>query len=64
MRRALAALLPEALFAGMRWYRRARGGHWERWWIDGVHADLWFATPHGGERPGMARGTPTCEDWP
>lgn len=47
-----------------RWYRRLIGGHWERWWMDVIHADVWYHRPHDGTRPHvLARGTPTCEDW-
>ena len=52
--------LLDALFANFRWYRRLRGGHWERWHIDSpINSRLWLRNEHG-ERPG--RGTPTCED--
>lgn len=51
--------------SGFRWFRRWCGGHWERWYLDNFHADVWFRKPCGGERPHpLARGTPTCEDWP
>ncbi len=45
-----------------RWYRQWCGGHWERWWIDGVFACLWLRVEHG-DRPGLGFGSPTCEDW-
>lgn len=28
---AAVAVLPESLFAGFRWYRRARGGQWSEY---------------------------------
>lgn len=49
-----------------QWYRRWRGGHWERWWIDmPVGADVWIHDNfvRYGSRPGLGRGTPTVEDW-
>lgn len=46
-----------------RWFRRWVGGHWERWWIDYVHSDIWHHRPHGGRPCSIARGTPTCEEW-
>jgi len=52
-----------------RWFRRWVGGHWERWWIDSPFAFTgWFDMPYGcskkgAYRPGLARGTPVCEDW-
>lgn len=53
----------DALFAGFRWYRRLRGGHWERWWVDPpVASDVWIQNPHG-RRPGLCYGTPICEDY-
>ena len=51
------------LLSGFRWYRRLRGGHWERWWVDPpVACDLWLQNPHG-HRPGMCHGTPVCEEY-
>ena len=51
------------IFDRWQWWRRWRGGHWERWIIDyPVCSELWMQRPHGG-RPGLGRGTPTCEDW-
>lgn len=52
-----------------RWFRRWAGGHWERWWVDYVHAPLWHSVEccahETGDRPtSVCRGTPTCEDWP
>jgi len=55
--------LLDALFAGFRWYRRMRGGHWERWYVDApVAADVWLRQPHG-RRPGLCYGTPRCEEY-
>lgn len=51
----------------MKLWRRFRGGHWERWYVDDGRARIWFAVdlctlgrarPHPG-----CLGTPTCEDW-
>ncbi len=60
--------LPEWLFSRFRWYRRRRGGHWERWWVDMVYSDIWHPVPEcsliTGERPtSLCRGTPACEDY-
>lgn len=51
-------------------YRRWWGGHWESWYNDYTHSDCWYSRPScsrpdGVEvwRPGMGRGSPTCEDW-
>lgn len=62
--RMLGRMLGERL-----WFRRWAGGHWERWWVDVVHADLWHAVDEcsrrTGERPtAICRGTPRCEHWP
>jgi len=47
-----------------QWWRKWRGGHWERWIIDSpFNADIWMQREHGGERPPLGRGTPTCEEW-
>ena len=64
---ALAMLGPDGLhpLGDYRWFRRLAGGHWERWYIDVVHSDMWHRKAHDGVRPSsIARGTPTCEDWP
>jgi hypothetical protein len=49
-----------------RWFRRWSGGHWERWWVDYVHSDLWHSVEHCARVTGLpptsvCRGTPTCE---
>lgn len=65
--------LLDALLDRFRWYRRARGGHWEKWIVDvPVCADVWhrrtvcYLEPDAGGwfgRPNEGcRGTPTCED--
>lgn len=49
-----------------RWYRRWRGGRWQRWWIDTpVASDMWFHNPDWGrdDRPGLGRGIPDEEDY-
>lgn len=55
--------LLDTLLSRFRWYRKARGGHWERWCIDHpVCSDIWMSNAHG-TRPVLGRGTPTCEHW-
>jgi len=55
--------LLDYFFSNFRWYRRLRGGHWEKWYIDyPICSTIWFYQKHG-ERPGLGRGTPICEDW-
>lgn len=55
------------LFARFAWFRRRCGGHWERWYIDIVHDDIWMQVEHCSrgtqQRPPCAFGTPECEDW-
>lgn len=52
------------MLSNYRWYRRLRGGKWERWYIDApVHSDMWFRVEDFGHRPGLARGTPEQEDY-
>ena len=64
LRRVLSRNAFAALFAEYTWYRKAVGGHWERWHIDApVNSRLWCQQEHG-VRFGLQRGTPTCEDWP
>jgi len=52
----------------MRWWRRLRGGHWERWYVDHpVCGDVWHRVSVcsyvTGRRPnGLCMGTATCED--
>jgi hypothetical protein len=52
-----------------RWYRRLRGGHWERWCVDWpVCSNIWHRTASCSRvthvRPtALCRGTPRCEDW-
>lgn len=48
-------------------YRKMKGGHWELWYVDVVHAQVWYRTEVcsniTGHRPtGICRGTPKCED--
>lgn len=51
------------LFSNWQWWRRRRGGHWERWIIDSpFNADIWMQNEHG-TRPPLGRGTPICEEW-
>ena len=55
------------LFDRFRWYRRRCGGHWEQWYIDVVHADIWHNRRKCHReigRPPCAFGTPVCEDYP
>ena len=50
-----------------RWYRRRRGGRWERWFIDTpVGSWLWFRDPcwYPEDRPGLGRGAPVVEEYP
>jgi hypothetical protein len=50
-----------------QWYRRLAGGHWERWWLDTpCNFYTWIEDKYCDtrERPGLGRGTPTCEEWP
>lgn len=49
------------LLSNRQWWRRWRGGHWERWEI-GDYWTLWLPNPHG-EIPGWARRRLCCEDW-
>lgn len=70
MPRWLALVIPEAIGTEWRWYRRALGGHWERWYVDSpVNSEVWHRCPlgctkHTLRRPSMlCRGIPTCEDW-
>jgi hypothetical protein len=61
-------LLPIPTPCRWQWYRRWQGGHWERWYIETLWADLWLDVDHCTRgtrlRPPLGRGTPTCEDWP
>lgn len=68
MKRWLVGLLGPAL-EGFRWYRRWLGGHWELWYVDVVHAEVWHRVDRcslrSGQRPSaICCGRPTCEDWP
>lgn len=55
-------LHPEIPFASFRWWRRLWGGHWEKWYVDPVHCELWMLNEHG-TRPGACFGRPQCEDY-
>lgn len=56
-------ICPILVLADFRWYRKWRGGRWERWWIDDVHCFAWFQND-GPERPHpLCRGTPVVEDY-
>lgn len=66
IRRLLRSLWAECLFGNFRWCRRMYGGHWECWYVEYVHADIWHRVSRcsleSGERPTpLCRGTPTCE---
>lgn len=53
----------DAVLSNFGWYRRMRGGHWEKWWIDSpVNSAVWLKLDHG-ERPGLGCGAPICELW-
>ena len=55
---------PDHFLSRWQWYRRRRGGVWERWWIDTpVAANLWFRNEDWGPdgRPGLGRGYPEIE---
>lgn len=58
-----APLVLDILFSRFRWWRKLVGGHWERWWIEGVMSEVWMRREHGG-RPAGAYGSPVCEEWP
>lgn len=53
-----------------KWYRRLKGGHWEKWCVDfPVCGDVWHqvsqCSTSTGQRPtSICRGTPTCEHYP
>jgi hypothetical protein len=52
------------IFSRWRWWRRWRGGHWERWYIDTpVGSCLWFRERLWPDRPGLGRGQPEVEDY-
>lgn len=61
----------DAFLSGLAWWRRLRGGHWERWYVDHpVCANVWHRLDGCtrerpdtfGNRPTpLCRGTPTCE---
>jgi hypothetical protein len=42
------------LFSGFRWYRKLKGGEWQKWWIkDPVGTDIWFHNLNG-TKPALA----------
>lgn len=58
----------DVLFTEFRWWRRLRGGKWERWWVDVVYSDSWhpvteFSRLAGCRPTAICRGTPIEEDW-
>lgn len=65
-RRILRARILGCFLSEYAWYRRACGGHWERWHIESIHSRLWLnvsrCSVETGIRPGDCFGTPTCED--
>lgn len=55
--------LGEVLFSRFRWYRRWRGGHWEKWWImPPVASTMWLQGEHG-TRPLGGGILDECEDY-
>lgn len=60
-------------FSNFHFFRRLVGGHWEKWFVEGVSGPVWHplyrctrTLPDTWEnRPTvLCRGTPTCEDHP
>lgn len=57
----------DATFSEYHWYRRLRGGHWERWYFRApINAFVWVPVVGGcwrdtGKRPANASGFPVCE---
>jgi hypothetical protein len=64
-------LWADAFLSGFRGYRRWRGGHWERWWVDCCQSEVWIRLRPSelpchasrGTRPGCCFGSPVCEDY-
>ena len=53
----------DMLFSGFKWYRKIRGGHWEKWYIgEPVCSTVWINNSHG-ERPIGAGCLEDCEDY-
>ena len=53
-------------FDRFKWYRRLCGDHWELWYIEVTHSEIWHNRLGCYEqigRPPCARGTPLCEDY-
>lgn len=66
--------MPERAYglARFRWWRRLRGGHWERWWVTERKGFRWFVMSGGCANPGRegtapkpngVLGWPVCETW-
>lgn len=59
----------DSALGSFRWWRRLRGGHWERWFIDApVGTRLWHRVERCSydtqQRPSaLARGAPDCEEY-
>lgn len=59
----------EALLSGKQWFRRWRGGHWERWYF-GDPANCWHWIPYicctreTGGHPPLGRKCDQCENYP
>lgn len=57
------------LFVGFRWYRKWKGGHWEKWFTPDTgqiwcHVERCYKDYKGCRRPAhWCRGTPICEDY-
>ena len=65
LRAAVADSFVGRCLSDFRWFRRWVGGAWERWYLDVIHADVWFRRACDGSRPcAIARGVPSREVYP
>jgi hypothetical protein len=59
----------DAFLSPLRLWLRARGGHWEYWYVDHpVLSDVWHrvdrcSTVTGNRPTSLCRGTPICETY-
>lgn len=55
--------LLDSFLSGFRWYRRLRGGHWERFYVyPPVSSLVWTQREHG-ERPFGEGAAEDCEEY-
>lgn len=70
MKKVVLGFIEQSLgLVNRQWYRRWRGGHWERCWVDVCWGYVWMQLDHDTAAASAIRRYSTmerlfeCEDW-